>query len=183
MTDRQQAFIEAYVGPASLNATKAALLAGYEPNRAMQEGHELKKQFRAEIDRRLAERGMSAGEVLERFAQIARNDAAEYIEEDGYVNLARMRADGKIHLVKGVKETQFGKQIELFDPQSALGTLAKHHGLLRDQVEITTLGRLSKELDELSDAELLALAERIAGAGTSGAVSPGEAAAAGPGAA
>lgn len=44
-------------------------------------------------------------------------------------------ADGKGHLIKGVKETQFGRNIEFYDAQSALGLLAKHHGLLNERNE------------------------------------------------
>ncbi len=177
LTDRQMRFVEAYTGEAALNRAKAARIAGYAEARSDIEGTELMRNpvIRGLIDKRLAEQSLSSMEVLERLSQIARNAAADYIHEEGYVDLARMKADGKIHLVKGIKDTKYGKEIELFDPQAALGTLAKHHGLLRDQIEITTLGRVSKEMDEMSDAELCALAERIAGIGVSAAADSGEA--------
>lgn len=181
LTAKQVAFVEAYLGRCLFNATKSAIAAGYSESTAGAMGSEnLKKpEIAAEISRKLAERSMGPNEVLDRLASIARNDAADYIHEGGYVDLARMKAEGNIHLVKGVKDTMAGKVIELMDPQAALGTLAKHHGLLRDQIEITALGRVSKQLDDLTDAELLALAERVAGSRSPRTADTGEAEAAG----
>ncbi len=139
LTDKQNAFIEAYLGRALFNGTKAAIAAGYPEASARQVGSEnlSKPDIAAEIKRRLSERAMSQEEVLDRLTAIARNDAAAYIKPEGVIDLQQMAEDGALHLVKGVKETTAGKVIELFDPQAALGTLAKHHGLLKETVEVS----------------------------------------------
>ena len=57
LTVMQRRFIDAYMGPARYNATKAAKLAGYSQRTAYSIGHELKNKphVRAAIDRRFAE--------------------------------------------------------------------------------------------------------------------------------
>ena len=58
LTEMQRGFVEAYVGPAFLNATKAAKLAGYSERTAYSIGHELtqKRHVRAAIVRLVNER-------------------------------------------------------------------------------------------------------------------------------
>lgn len=86
----------------------------------------------AEIQRRIDERAMSANEVLDRLAEHARNEHGRYITEDGAVNLTQLIADGKAHLIKGIKETQYGRNIEFYDAQAALVHIGKHHKLFQD---------------------------------------------------
>jgi len=88
-----------------------------------------------EIKARIDERAMSANEVLDRLAEHARNEHGRYITEDGAVNLTQLIADGKAHLIKGIKETQYGKNIEFYDAQAALVQLGKHHKLFTDRIE------------------------------------------------
>ena len=58
LTEMQRGFVEAYIGQAFLNATKAAKLAGYSERTAYSIGHELKskRQVRAAIVLRVNER-------------------------------------------------------------------------------------------------------------------------------
>ncbi len=58
LTEMQRRFVEAYIGPAFLNATKAAKLAGYSERTAYSIGDELKSKLhvRAAIVRLVNER-------------------------------------------------------------------------------------------------------------------------------
>jgi phage terminase small subunit len=133
LTDKRQVFIEEYL--ATWNATEAARRAGYAfPN---VEGSKLLviPSIREEIDKRIAEKTMSANEVLVRLSEHARNEHGAYITANGDVDLDGLIRDGKRHLIKGVKETKYGRNIEFYDAQSALVHIGKHHGLFSDKVE------------------------------------------------
>lgn len=133
LSDKQQVFVEAYLS--TWNATEAARRAEYA--KPGQQGHRLLKnvEIAEEIQNRIADKAMTADEVLVRLAEQARNEHGKYITATGIVNLPQLIADGKGHLIKGIKETQYGKNIEFYDAQAALVHLGKHHGLFKDSVE------------------------------------------------
>lgn len=137
LTQLQENFVNEYL--VDFNATRAAQRAGYkgtDASLATIGWENLRKLEIAEaVSQRLQEKAMGADEVLMRLAEQARNEHGRYIDENGSVNLSLLIADGKGHLIKGVKETQFGRNIEFYDAQSALGLLAKHHGLLNERNE------------------------------------------------
>lgn len=136
LTAKQQAFINEYLH--DFNATQAAIRAGYSERTAGSIGHQnLKKlEISEEIERRIEENTMSANEVLIRLAEQARAEYGEYIGDDGRVDLVRMKQDGKMHLVKGIKETQHGRTVEFYDAQSALVKIGETHGLFKEKQEI-----------------------------------------------
>ena len=135
-TDKQRAFIEEY--PKDFNATRAAIRSGYSEKTAYSIGHEnLKKpEIAAEIQKKIDEIAMTAEEVLIRLAEQARGEHSAYLTPDG-VDLTRLLEDGKGHLVKSIKETGYGKNVEFYDAQSALSLIGKHHGLFVDRHEYT----------------------------------------------
>lgn len=137
LSNKQQLFIESYLQ--CFNATKAALDAGYSENTASEIGYEnlRKPQIEEAISKRLRESAMSADEVLMRLAEQARGDHSRYISQQGSVDIASLVNDKKAHLIKKIKETKDGTEYEFYDAQSALNTLAKHHGLLIDRREIS----------------------------------------------
>jgi phage terminase small subunit len=115
-----------------------------------------KPEIQAEIERRLAELKMGADEVLVKLTEQARADLSDFIDvsEPGQgiegaadmveahaiaggwrLNLVKAEQRGKLHLVKKIKSGQWGPELELHDPQTALIQLAKINGLLKDQVE------------------------------------------------
>lgn len=137
LTQLQENFVNEYL--VDFNATRAAQRAGYkgtDASLATIGWENLRKLEIAEaVSQRLQEKAMGPDEVLMRLAEQARNEHGRYIDENGSVNLPLLIADGKGHLIKGVKETQFGRNIEFYDAQSALGLLAKHHGLLNERTD------------------------------------------------
>jgi phage terminase small subunit len=163
LNDKQQAFVEAYL--ATWNASEAARQADYA--KPGQQGHRLLKnvEIEAEIKQRIAEKAMTADEVLVRLAEQARNEHGAYISTSGAIDLRRLIADGKGHLIKGIKRTQFGDNIEFYDAQAALVHIGKHHGLFTDKVEHS--GEVEvKNVTELTDEQLARIAAISSGGTT-----------------
>ncbi len=78
---------------------------------------------------------MGADEVLARLAEQARAEQAEFINAGG-VDLAGLVVAGKARLIKGMKETKYGTDIEFYDAQAALVHIGKNLGLFKDSKEI-----------------------------------------------
>lgn len=131
LTNKQSAFVSEYL--IDFNATQAAIRAGYSENTARAIGHEnlTKPDIEKEIKKHVSECAMSADEALVRLAEQARADYSMYISDDGHVDLLRMIDDGKVHLIKCIKETQHARNIEFYDAQSALFKIIEIHGLLK----------------------------------------------------
>ena len=64
-------------------------------------------------------------------------DLADYIlDSRGTVDLEAMKRDGKMHLVKKIKPTRFGNEVEFFDGQTALLNIGRHHKLFTDGLDL-----------------------------------------------
>lgn len=118
LPDRQREFVEAYIGPARFSATKAAEMAGYkDPG---QSGYELKKkpEIRARIEERLAERTLSANEVLAELTDVASAEWREFIE---------------------IKQDKMGRRLlvkmDLTNKVRSLELIGKAHKLFTDAVQ------------------------------------------------
>lgn len=136
--ERYRRFIEHYLD--CLNGTIAAQRAGYSAKTARQIGSQLLTNIdiRAEIERRLAERGMGKNEVIARLTDHASADMGQFVRVQGTGAKAALVQDlegaarrGDMRLVKKIK---FGVKgditIELYDAQRALTTLAQVHKLI-----------------------------------------------------
>lgn len=89
-----------------------------------------------EIERRLKQSAMSANEVIARLAEHAKAEYTEYIDDTGHVDIARMKEDGKGHLIQGTKWDRDGRLVVEFpNSQTALVHLGKFHSLFTDKVE------------------------------------------------
>jgi len=131
------------------NATEAARRAGYSwPDR---QGHRMKLKLAEHIDANLKARAMTPEQVIDRLGQQARAEYAEYINDSGEVDLAAMRAAGKMHLVKGIKYDRQGrKMVEFYDAQSALVHIGKHQKLFTEQTAFDGVIRI-EGLEQLLD--------------------------------
>ena len=160
-TKKQRDFVAAYLSN-GLNATQAALSAGYSKKTAYSIGHNLLKkvEIREEIEKALNDRAMSRYEVLHRIGEQARGNMGDFVrleqrtrpqyrvkEVDGELEWAEevehyelMELDlraakeaGKLGLVKKVKfDKDGGVSFELYSSQTALDMLAKAHGIYSD---------------------------------------------------
>lgn len=145
LTDKQRVFVAEYLR--CLNATEAARRAGYSEKTAHSIGWEnlRKPEIAAAISAVVAERAMSANEVLDRLADQARGSLSQFLDiNDGELVGFDFSEGTPVHLLKKAKvtETQVNEfttkrtvEIEILDPQAALFQLGKHHGLLNDKID------------------------------------------------
>lgn len=157
MTKKQKRFIEEYL--IDLNATQAAIRAGYSPDTAGSIGGEnlQKPEIRAQIDKAMAERskrtGVNADRVLQELARIAFVNATEVIDP----KTATVKADAlpdDTAAIQSVKVKTFGedgleREIKMADKLKALELLGKHMGMFRDRVEISGIEEQKTKLDDL----------------------------------
>lgn len=170
LTGKQQAFVDAYLGEARFNATKAALLAGYSTRSAASIGDENleKPEIKAALKAHFDKLAMPKEEVLGRLADIARGDVNLVLDVNGEPSIRVARENGATHLIKSYTETvtegeSFSttrRKIELHDPQRALELIGRHHALFTDKIApvdptgktaytpLTGLVDAAKELEE-----------------------------------
>lgn len=138
LSPKHQEFINQYIA-CYFNATEAYARAYPNASRetARRNGHELltNTDIAEEIKSRIDECKMSADEVLVRMAEQGQAAYSQYFMPNGTVNLAQIIADGKGHLIKSIKETKYGTNVEFYDAHAARELLGKHHGLFKDSVE------------------------------------------------
>lgn len=150
LTNKQRVFIAEYL--VDFNATRAALAAGYSKKSARFVGHEnlTKPNIKIEIERHVAERCMSKYEALILLAEHARGDMGDFLTEQGELDLPSAIAAKRTKLLKKVTNRRIvrskGKDdvteetitsIELYDAQSALVQIGRHHKLFTDKVQVT----------------------------------------------
>ncbi|WP_040209858.1 terminase small subunit [Clostridium polynesiense] len=167
LTAKQKRFIEEYL--IDLNATQAAIRAGYSPATAYSIGNEnLKKpEVRACIDKAMAERskrtGVNADRVLMELAKIGFVNPADVIN----FNTATVFPDASeddLAAIQSVKvKTSSSEDMELTEREvrlndkiKALELLGKHLGMFKDKVEVngsldTGLSKLGSILEQLKE--------------------------------
>ena len=143
MTKKQKRFVEEYL--IDLNATQAAIRAGYSPDTAGSIGAEnLKKpEIKSKIDKAMAERskrtGINQDRVLRELARIGFAKITDVVDP----KTAKIKPDASdddlacIQSIK-IKPNEFGteREVKLYDKKSALVDLGKHLGLFKDKLEL-----------------------------------------------
>lgn len=147
LTPKQQRFVEEYL--IDLNATQAAIRAGYAPDNANVEGARLlaNANIRARIDIALAERskrtGINAEIVIQELAKIARVNPIDVINPDtGEIKASSTDDVAAIASVRvKVTPTKNGdiveREVRMADKIKALELLGKHLGMFVDRKEVT----------------------------------------------
>ena len=149
MTDKEQIWFAEYVK--CWDATEAARRADYKwPGKI---GAAKKAKFADEIKAHIEKVQMKADEVLRRLAQHARGDIGAYIDVlpggQAIINLEKAQKAEALYLIKKLKITRAGPEIELYDQQTALQLIGKHLGLFKEQVEHTGKGGGPIEIKEI----------------------------------
>ena len=144
MTDKQARFCEEYM--IDLNATQAAIRAGYSPKTANEQAARLLAnvsiqnriaQLQAEQSRRT---GVSADRVVRELARIAFANASDLIDpETATVKLDASRDD--FAAVQSIKVKSFGEdglehEVKLADKLKALDLLGRHLGMFNGAGDI-----------------------------------------------
>lgn len=169
LTEKQKRFAEEYL--VDLNATQAAIRAGYSPDTANEQGSRLlaNVNIKSTVDKMIAERsrrtGINADRVIREIAKIAFVNAGEVIDFDTAI-LRDKISDDDMAAIQSVKVKTFGedgieREVKLADKLKALELLGKHLGLFKDKVEIdgnvktemSVLTGILKQLDGEDSAE------------------------------
>lgn len=146
---KQQRFVEEYL--IDLNATQAAIRAGYSVKTAKEIGCEnlTKPNIQEAIDKLMAERskrtGVNQDRVIQELARIAFVNPQNVINADD----GSVRADAsdddlaciqsvKVKTMSGDKGYSEEREVRLNDKMKALELLGKHLGMFKDKVELET---------------------------------------------
>lgn len=155
LTNKQRVFIEEYLQ--CWNATEAARRAGYAEKYLHTNASKLLENttIQDEIEKRIAEKAMSADEALLRLGDMARGDIADFMDITTVsynLNLHKAKEARLTKLIKKVKqkttifiakkESDEDRQvteleIELYSAKDALVHLGRHHKLFTDKRELT----------------------------------------------
>lgn len=160
LTKKQKLFVEEYL--IDLNATQAAIRAGYSPDSARQSGSDNMNNpyIRTYIDKTMAERsrrtGVNADRVVMELAKIAFVNAADVIDTDD-ATLKDDAAPEDTAAIQSVKVKTFPtkdgegveREIKMADKLKALELLGKHLGMFKDKLELS--GSLDAEKTKLDD--------------------------------
>ena len=169
MTKKQKRFVEEYL--IDLNATQAAIRAGYSPDSAKEIGSEnlTKPDIAKAVDQAIAERsrrtGVNADRVVRELAKIAFVNAGEVVDLDTALLMDKI-SDDDMAAIQSVKVKTFGedgveREVKLADKLKALELLGKHLGLFKDKVEIN--GNVKSDMSALSN-----ILNEIKGEGSAG---------------
>ena len=161
LTNKQKKFIDEYL--VDLNATQAAIRAGYKEKAAYRTGAEnlRKPQIQEEIQKRIQERQqrteVTQDMVVKELAAIAFSRATDYVEirSNGVCSTVVIKpttdlSDQQIRAISGIKEGANGIEIKLNDKEKALELLGRHLGMWNDKLDIKTpaIDDSIKEMEE-----------------------------------
>lgn len=169
MTPKENAFIDAYVGAAHMNSTRAARIAEYA--KPLVQGSQVRHRphVAAEIERRLKENALPTEEVLEIIGQHAKG-SMELFLNGNEIDLTGEEARANLHLVKRYKtkrktstsgtssSEEVETEIELYDAQSAADKLAKAHGLYTERSHVVIE---DASVAESLESKIAAMASRL----------------------
>lgn len=167
LTHKQQAFVDEYL--IDLNATQAAIRAGYSKKTAGQIGEQnLKKleiaaAIQEEMDKRGTRTEITADRVLEEIAKLAFFDPRKFFNSDGSPIPIQDLDDNTAMALSGIDVLEefegsgndrvfvgYTKKFKLTDKKASLELLGRHLKLFTDKVEHT--GKI--EVESLTDDDI-----------------------------
>ncbi|MBQ5755387.1 MAG: terminase small subunit [Oscillospiraceae bacterium] len=149
LTPKQRMFVEEYL--VDMNATQAAVRAGYSPGAARQAYRLLKKpQVREAVDRALEKRAertrVTQDRVVQEYARIAFMDPRRLFDREGRPLDVHLLADDEAAVLAGLEVVDlyegrganrelvgYTKKYKLADKLKALEALSKHLGLFEEE--------------------------------------------------
>lgn len=163
LTAKQARFVEEYL--VDLNATQAAIRAGYSEQTARVIGHEnltkpdIQKAITAAREKQQRRVEITADRVLEEYAKIAFFDPRKLFTADGAIKPVQYWDDDVAAVIGALDVVEIGdngemigrvKKLKLIDKKGALDSIGKHLGMFVDRTELS--GR-DGEAIVISDAE------------------------------
>lgn len=165
LTNKQKKFIDEYL--VDLNATQAAIRAGYKEKAAYRTGAEnlRKPQIQEEIQKRMQERQqrteVTQDMVVKELAAIAFARATDYVEirSNGVCGTVVIKpttdlSDQQIRAIAGIKEGANGIEIKLNDKEKALELLGRHLGMWNDKIKVDGEVTTNNPFEGLTTEEL-----------------------------
>lgn len=171
LTDKQELFAKEYI--VDLNATQAAIRAGYSENTSRQMGAEnlTKPVIQEFIQRLMNERSkrteITADMVLKEYAKLGFSNITDYLKveeremttESGtmamYKTIDIFETDkidrSKLDAVAEIKQTKEGISIKLHDKKGALDSIARHLGMFTEKVKIEGTISVEKMIEAIKN--------------------------------
>ena len=160
MTKKQKRFVEEYL--IDLNATQAAIRAGYSPETAYSIGSEnLKKpEIRVCIEKAMAERskrtGINQDRIIMEIAKIGLLNPKDLVDFDE-ATVKEEATEEDLAAIASVRVKRFPtkdgegteREIKMHDKTKALELLGRHFGMFKDKVEVSGLEEEKKKLDDI----------------------------------
>lgn len=161
LTPKQAMFVREYL--VDLNATQAAIRAGYSAKTANEQGARLlanvsvAQHVQAGMDKRAADVDISATRVLKEIAKMAFFDPRKLLNDDGSPKKIGDLDDDTAAAVAGIEVVTKGNadlgfadilKIKLADKSKNLELLGRHLKLFTDKVEIDVGGELAKRMKD-----------------------------------
>ena len=147
MTEKQRRFVEEYL--IDLNATQAAIRAGYSPKTARDIGCEnlTKPNIQAAIDRAMAERsrrtGINQDRVIQEIAKLAFLNPVDVIDMDEATVRGEAHRDDtaciasvKVKTIPTEDGAITEREVKTYDKLKALELLGKHLGMFTDKLKV-----------------------------------------------
>ena len=159
LTDKQQRFVDEYL--IDLNATQAAIRAGYSAKTADRIGPELlgKTCVQKEISKKMAERsrrtGVNQDRVVQELAKVAFVNISDLVDTDTATILPTARKED-LACIESVKYKQMPiksgdmgveREVKIASKLKALELLGKHLGMWSDKFNVTV--EKSEKLDDI----------------------------------
>ncbi len=170
LTDKQELFAKEYI--VDLNATQAAIRAGYSENTARQMGAEnlskpvIQERIQQLMDERSKRTEITADMVLREYAKLGFSNIADYlkVEEKEFETESGMRSvkvvdifetdlidRSKLDAVAEIKQTKEGISLKLHDKKGALDSIARHLGMFTDNVNTKVTGGLNNTTQDITN--------------------------------
>ena len=168
MTPKQQRFVEEYL--VDLNATQAAIRAGYSEDSAHVIGHEnlskpnIQEALAAAMNERSERTQITADRVLEEYAKLAFQDIRKAVRwgrnpgdetsqnaEPNGLNIYPVSLipseeidDDTAAAVSEISLTQSGLKVKMHDKKGALDSVARHLGMFNDKLDMNHAGSVEQ---------------------------------------
>jgi phage terminase small subunit len=150
LTPRQKRFVEEYL--VDLNATRAAIRAGYSAKRASEIAHQLlqkttvQKAVSEAMRAREKRTEITQDRVLREYARLAFFDPRKFFDENGALRPVVTLDEDTAAALAGMDVVEIGnetvgfgqiRKLKLADRKGALDSLARHLGMFVDRVKVS----------------------------------------------
>lgn len=148
LTPKQKTFCNEYL--IDLNATQAAIRAGYSVKTANRIGNEnlskldIQNRINELIKKRESRTEITQDRVLNELAKLAFANATDYVEVEDMGTYKRVNVTAtkdipkdKIAAIASIKEGTNGIEVKLHDKVKALELVGRHLGMFKDKIELS----------------------------------------------